>query len=246
MQVASADSPLGLAVATCILGIARHYRGALPDAAAALGEAVGLATAGENALARIYALGYLALTRIEEGDLEAAHGVAAEALALAAEPAASAHFVTAMALLARGRLDGDEAALDEAVTLARRGAAPVEVAAALLALGEARRDPATLTEARAVLAGCDDAGLLPGRIETAELALRGRQSGPRRPIAGDLSDRELAVVRLLPSDASLREIASSLYLSLNTVKTHSRSIYRKLGVSTRAEAVQRADELGLL
>jgi LuxR family transcriptional regulator, maltose regulon positive regulatory protein len=76
--------------------------------------------------------------------------------------------------------------------------------------------------------------------------LRGRKAGPRRQIAGDLSERELAVLRLLPSEASLREIASSLYVSLNTVKTHARSIYRKLDASSREQAVERGRELGLL
>ena len=92
----------------------------------------------------------------------------------------------------------------------------------------------------------DDPGRLPELIEAAELALRGRRPGPRRQIAGDLSDRELAVLRLLPAELSLREIGASLYLSLNTVKTHSRSIYRKLDASSRAEAVERGRELGLL
>ena len=83
-------------------------------------------------------------------------------------------------------------------------------------------------------------------IEEAELRLRGRQRGPRRAIAGDLSDRELAVLRLLPTESSLPEIARALYLSPNTIKTHSRSIYRKLDASSRAEAVARGRELGLL
>ena len=164
-------------------------------------------SAGDNTLARIYALGYLGLVRVEQGDADAARASVAQALELAAEPSASAHFVTAMALLAHGRLDGDDAALEEAVTLARRGAAPVEIAAALLGLGEHRRDPATLAEARGTLATCPDPGRLPKLIEAAELGLRGRRPGPRRQIAGDLSDRELAVLRLFPTDASLREIA---------------------------------------
>jgi LuxR family maltose regulon positive regulatory protein len=246
LAVASSDSPLGLTVANCILGIARYYDGALDAAADALDEAVRLATAGDNGLARIYALGYLGLVRVEQGDADAARASVAQALELAAEPSAAAHFVTAMALLAHGRLEGDGAALEEAVTLARRGAAPVEIAAALVGLGEHRRDPATLAEARGTLATCPDPGRLPNLIETAELGLRGRRPGQRRQIAGDLSDRELAVLRLFPTDASLREIAGKLYVSLNTVKTHSKSIYRKLGVSTRAEAVERAGELDLL
>jgi LuxR family maltose regulon positive regulatory protein len=97
-----------------------------------------------------------------------------------------------------------------------------------------------------MLIDCEDPGRLPGLIEEAQFRLRGRAPGPRRKLAGDISERELAVLRLLPGDASLREIASTLYLSLNTVKTHSRSIYRKLGAASREQAVARGRELGLL
>lgn len=61
-----------------------------------------------------------------------------------------------------------------------------------------------------------------------------------------LSERELAVLRLLATDLSQRDIGRRLYVSLNTVKTHTKHIFRKLGVSTRAEAVERARELALL
>ena len=243
---APVESPLGLPVAYCILGIALYYRGELGEAEQCLLEAARLAVSGNNALARIYALGYLGLTRLEAGDEPGARVSAGEALEHAGEPPASEHFVSAMALLANGRLGGDTVALEQAVELARRGAAPMEVAAALAGLGEARRDPATLQDALALLADCEDPGRLPTLIEEAQFRLRGRAPGPRRKLAGDLSERELAVLRLLPGEASLREIASTLYLSLNTVKTHSRSIYRKLGAASREQAVARGRELGLL
>ena len=54
-----------------------------------------------------------------------------------------------------------------------------------------------------------------------------------------LSDRELGVLRLLATDLTQREIGRQLYLSLNTVKSHTRSIFRKLGVSGREQAVAR-------
>lgn len=60
-----------------------------------------------------------------------------------------------------------------------------------------------------------------------------------------LSDRELDVVRYLPGPLSNAEIAAQLFVSLNTLKTHLRSIYRKLGVSNRRDAIQRAEDLGL-
>ena len=61
-----------------------------------------------------------------------------------------------------------------------------------------------------------------------------------------LSAAELKVLELLPTDLSYREIGARLFLSLNTVKTHSLRIRRKLGVSTREEAVAAARRLGLV
>jgi LuxR family transcriptional regulator, maltose regulon positive regulatory protein len=61
-----------------------------------------------------------------------------------------------------------------------------------------------------------------------------------------LSERELAVLALLPSLLSGGEIADELTVSVNTVKSHIRSIYRKLGVSTRRDAVRRAQERRLI
>jgi LuxR family transcriptional regulator, maltose regulon positive regulatory protein len=60
-----------------------------------------------------------------------------------------------------------------------------------------------------------------------------------------LSDRELDVLRLLRSDLSGPDIARELTVSLNTMRTHTKSIYAKLGVNSRREAVRRAGELGL-
>jgi len=66
------------------------------------------------------------------------------------------------------------------------------------------------------------------------------------PGAEPLSDSELAVLRLLPAALSNREIGARLYISVNTVKTHLRSVYAKLGASSRDQAVGRARELGLI
>lgn len=56
----------------------------------------------------------------------------------------------------------------------------------------------------------------------------------------------MEVLRLLPTGLSRREIAGRLYVSLNTVKTHQRALFRKLNVENRASAVARSRELGLL
>lgn len=61
-----------------------------------------------------------------------------------------------------------------------------------------------------------------------------------------LTQREQAVLRMLATSLSLREIGQELYVSLNTVKTHTRAVYRKLGVCNRHEALQRGSELAIL
>ena len=75
-------------------------------------------------------------------------------------------------------------------------------------------------------------------------------AAPRRdelaPSAHELSDAELRVVRYLPTNLNAPAIASELFLSPNTVRTHLRHIYAKLGAHSRSEAVARARELGLL
>ncbi len=103
-------------------------------------------------------------------------------------------------------------------------------------------------DARRVLAGCRDAGTLGELLSRTERTLQLTPSTPETTLAvdADLSERELTILRLLASDLSQREIGSELYISLNTVKGHARSIFRKLGVSSRAEAVARGREIGLL
>jgi DNA-binding NarL/FixJ family response regulator len=66
------------------------------------------------------------------------------------------------------------------------------------------------------------------------------------PAGPPLSEREREVLEAIASGATNREIAGMLYLSPHTVKEHTSSLYRKLGVRNRAEAVQKAQRLGLI
>jgi LuxR family maltose regulon positive regulatory protein len=94
------------------------------------------------------------------------------------------------------------------------------------------------------------------RIGTAHRALAGElllafedRDGERRtvaPLLEPLSERECEILRYLPTTLSNREIAAELFVTTNTVKTHLRSIYRKLDVARRREAVDRARDLRLL
>ena len=67
----------------------------------------------------------------------------------------------------------------------------------------------------------------------------------RNPDAPRLTDRESEILELIAGGATNREIAAALYLSPHTIKEHTSTLYRKLGARNRAEAVQRAQRLGL-
>jgi LuxR family transcriptional regulator, maltose regulon positive regulatory protein len=163
--------------------------------------------------------------------------------------------VTGQLLEHRGELDAADEAYARAVTLARRGRRQLDLAYALIArarLERRRRRHGAgrlfAREARQVLEACPDPGILSERLRKAERAL---QLGGRRPdtllaVDVELSERELTILRLLASELSQREIGRELYISLNTVKGHVRSIFRKLGVANRAEAVARGRELSLI
>ena len=75
---------------------------------------------------------------------------------------------------------------------------------------------------------------------------RDGESGGERGLREPLSQGEMRVLRYLPTQLSAPEIADQLYLSVNTVKTHMRHVYDKLGAHRRHEAVERARALGLL
>jgi LuxR family maltose regulon positive regulatory protein len=65
-------------------------------------------------------------------------------------------------------------------------------------------------------------------------------------LAEELTDRELAILKALRGPLTAREIGAEMYLSINTVKGYTKSLYRKLDVVTRADAVRRGHELGLI
>ncbi len=246
-------------VAYCILGVTQYWRGELTDAVASLETAAELAADTGNDLGQSYVLGYLALIQVERGALEDGDRLGRVATELSDDPGFKEHFVTMMGRLARGkveqyegRLPAAEAELARALELARRGAGVIEVGAALLALaqvsqlrGDSERSKELLAEARRSVDGCPDVGTLERALSPEK---RGsRPAAPRTVVAGDeLTERELAVLRLLGGELSRRQIAEALFVSLDTVKTHMRGIYRKLGASSREEAVERARELRVL
>ena len=100
--------------------------------------------------------------------------------------------------------------------------------------------------ARLARAAAESLGTESGTDLSVALGSPPRSRGVPRQPAAILTDRELLVLRFLPSHLTYAEIARECLMSVNTVKTHLKSIYAKLGVSSRAETVERARLLGLL
>lgn len=209
----------------------------------------------------VYALcrSQLALIALDEDDLEQAERLTADALArteinaLADQPSTALIFAVAALVAAR---------LGEAA----RASAHARHAAGLLAvlndfspwfeceiqivIARALAQLDDVAGARAQLAGAgrrlrqagDDAPLLRRWIEQAWKEADAATVSGRWP----LSPAELRLLHYLPTHLTFREIADESFVSANTVKTQARSIYRKLGVSSRAEAVATARTAGLI
>jgi ATP/maltotriose-dependent transcriptional regulator MalT len=96
----------------------------------------------------------------------------------------------------------------------------------------------------ATVAGSDATGAVGGGSGTASVP--GARSGAEVGLVDPLSDRELDVLRLLGSDLDGPAIARKLFVSLNTIRTHTKHIYTKLGVNSRRAAISKAHQLALL
>jgi LuxR family maltose regulon positive regulatory protein len=120
----------------------------------------------------------------------------------------------------------------------------LELARADHALGRTREAAIALNQAEELCRDARDAGALPARLGA--LRRRFTFADPSSSARERLSRRELDVLMLLPSDMSAAAIASELFVSVNTARSHIKSIYRKLGVTTRADAVSAARKTALI
>ena len=161
----------------------------------------------------------------------------------------------AYAIRARAAADPSGARSDavHAVEMARRVPGDLGLAFVLTACGDTLIDlgdsagESLLSEARSVIDRCPDPGIA-GRYLARVESRHGTASADivQPDLVEQLTERETAVLRYLPTKMTQREISSQLYVSLNTVKTHCSAIYRKLGVGDRKAAVQAARDLNLL
>jgi LuxR family transcriptional regulator, maltose regulon positive regulatory protein len=236
------------------LGVAYVLLGRPQDAITVLREGVALLRdKPELAQVRVVCLGYLAFAAAETGDRRAVQRWALQAIRLVAdarleEAAGSAAAHTAGALAYQQRGDYTEAARQlESFRRVRRHLGAAVWADADLALrcadiGLDVGDPAGALEFAQVagdaLQGYPDPGTLPDRLRCLEGRItRGQDYG--------LTSAELRVLGFLATHLSLQEIADRLYLARPTVKTHVASIYDKLGVPGRSEAVELIKHFGL-
>jgi LuxR family maltose regulon positive regulatory protein len=216
--------------------------------------------AEQRPLGHVFARSTLALVAADRGWLDSARYHAQKAKAIVGDVGSSRSWLGANAEIAigsvfagEGNLAGAEQELVHAEHFFRDDVATVHHAWLLLLLAQVRCRKGRLDQAET--AACE------ARAAIDELADSGRLHSLAAEVAGELeqlrcradtgemilppTDAEFLVLRLLSSELSAREIAAKLFLSPNTVRSHTRVLYRKLGVSTRADAVARADALGL-
>jgi LuxR family transcriptional regulator, maltose regulon positive regulatory protein len=245
--------------ALAALAYALFLAGDDDGAGAAAREAVGRPEAHKRPHGLLYALATLSMLETKKGRARAGETAARRALAIAREMGLSrssttghAYVALAAALAAQGNLRQAEHEAERGEAL-RRGPepSPVHVHALLVlagiraARGELSLAAEELARAREAIASFTDPGRLPELAAGVERSLKRARTGATLSVE-EPTPAEFAVLRLLASDLTQREIGRALYLSLNTVKTHTRGLYRKLGANSRDEAIARASTLGLL
>jgi ATP/maltotriose-dependent transcriptional regulator MalT len=239
-------------VACWTVGRGLYFSGEPEEAEDWFEEAIALAAETGHAIMQASSLSYCSKIagdagRLDEQELFAKRATDVLSAEGIEEEAGTIHSANAASLGARGRFDEALASFDGALVLARRRREPLDLADILLRRASLLRDigddeeaAASIAEAGAVIGACHDPGVLTERLA--------RLDPPRASLPEDqeISHSERRVLRLMTTQQTWREIGDQLYLSRNTVHSHTRSIYRKLGVSSRADAVRRARELGLL
>jgi LuxR family maltose regulon positive regulatory protein len=240
------------------LGRARYLVGDHDGAKAPLQWAVSSGHHVERPLLAASAQALLARLALAADDLDVAekHALGAlhvlETRGLTDQPGAGATYVALGAVLARrGKMEEAGDMLVRGLARLRRRGEVLEIADALLVFAPVRRALVSLASARSLveeakllLAECADPGAVGVELEKVARSL----TPAHRRIDGEseLTERELEVLRYLAEGIPKRDIGAALFLSYNTIHSHTKSIYQKLRVSSRDDAVARARELGAL
>ena len=259
--IAERERPTGssaYAISIGLAGVATFWSVGPLEAIPALRE--GSQARERLSLTAVGTTAHLALAYAEVGDWAAAEATAEKAFGLPPRweghrfpDAMAAHYAQGRVLIARGDREQGAARIGQGLDMARQWVEPIFIAYGCLALAEALDDyaekRALVREARQLVDSRQDPGRTRDLVAAAERRLSIRRPGQRAAstvYVEPLTERELDVLRLLRSELSLREIANELYVSYHTVKGHTKSIYRKLGVSSREAAIETARELDVL
>ena len=116
--------------------------------------------------------------------------------------------------------------------------------APIVALEDTAGAREVLRQARDILQKRPDLGVLPEQVDQLESKLETMRTG--KVGASSLTAAELRLVPFLPTHLTYPQVGARLHVSRNTVKSQAISIYQKLGVSSRDEAIERLHEVGLL
>jgi LuxR family transcriptional regulator, maltose regulon positive regulatory protein len=261
VQLADGAADEVFVAAHAALAGALYFAGAFDDAWAAALRAIEHPDAARRPPGHALARATLALVAADRGWLATARGHAEQARLILGRINSNRSWLGANTAVATGVVlvgEGDLASAEREFALAeqffRDEIATIHHAHVLVRLagvrcGRGRLDEAdaTLRQAQDAIAELRDSGIVPGMAADVadDLARRRAQASVGRMLESP-TEAELAVLQLLPSDLSAREIGEQLFLSANTVRSHTRSIYRKLSVGSREAAVARATVLGLL
>jgi LuxR family maltose regulon positive regulatory protein len=252
-------------MATAVLGIAHALTGAREQAVEELNRAARLGWDGHRpeAVTALAEISLLAADAADAADWSTAARKAAEALKLMAAAGSQDHVFSILGFAAAARVAAHRAEekvarrhVGQAIRLCASrspGAFPWLSVQVSLALGQIFLDLGDYTaarfraeEARRDLARLLTEGVLNDQLRGLSAALS-REGGHRRVrSAMALTTAEMRVLQLLPTHLSLGEIGDELHTSRSTVKTHVAAVYRTLHCSTRAEAVRRGRDLGLI
>lgn len=209
---------------------------------------------------RVVALGERSLLAAARGDYHDAEAIALEACDLLEETELTDYSTSALALAASARAMLRHGSWEKArkqLTLAE-GLLPtltyalpwlavqarVELGQACVTLRDQDGARRMLDDAREVLAVKPKLGVLSAAVDELADAIDAMPTNGNAGHSG-LTAAELRLLPLLSTHLSFREIGERLFVSRNTIKTQAISVYRKLGVSSRSEAIERATELGL-
>lgn len=243
-----------------IEAMARIWMGDPAGADPLLAESVTVGQSVRGAVAVNLALGERALIAMNLGDWEGTSRYATQALAGIEEHHLDSYAISGLPLVMgarvarhRGDLTRAESLLNKAAQVRPKlnSAVPglavqtaVEMARGYIELSDVVGARAVLTDANDVLLQRPDLGELGKQVEDLKRILQDMGPGTLGPSA--LTKAELRLLPLLATHLTFPEIGDRLFISRHTVKTQAMAIYRKLGSSSRSEAVARAQETGLL